>query len=794
MRFALIDGAGCVHDQAVQQRLFMVLMTSLCARVPIQNSQLDEYPNTLLRHSGKNAVSPKVRTAEGREHWSASNFSIVCWMGVVTAVASVASQDTVAQDRIENVTVWAQKRDASLQDVPVAVAVLTEKRLADAGIRDIDRLAGQLPLLDVQRSASTTTTTLRIRRVGNLGNIPTFEPAVGLFVDGAFRSRSFLAGDLLDVQRIEVLAGPQSALYGKSASGGVVAIYTKKPGRELEMHGELTGGMIDAPESAGVAALKFGASGPLSAALGASLSAAYAYHDHILANALAGGPDGDDLSRVSVRGQLMWSPTPQLDLRLIAGYVDEKDDQGESDVFLAPGAGSTAVAGLFQRLGVAPVCPDNVPRNRTTCSVATNKLDLRTGDLTLVGEYRLGGGWLLTSVTGWDAYEALRSDDDVVQLFAPILFYRDSERGESIQEELRVTSANSEPLSWLGGIHYYANRYDRGRDGKRPMFGPTGSLAYNSVWPTLLRGIPLELPNQEGLHDSQLDTNYLAVFGQVSWALTERLSLTTGMRWQSERKEASINNSVTVPGVSLISTTLTPAVSPGGAPVNGAIDRETHNVDWSVTPQFQFSEHAMAYITVARGSKSGGFNTGFGNAPLAAREFKDESIRHYELGSKVTLADGRMRISTAAFFTEYHDYQDAAFLSAQFSVGNAGQVDLSGFELEGEAQLSDRLMTDFSLSYADLQYKRNTTGMCYPGRPPDGSLPGTCDLRGEHPIDAPLWTTQVGLQYAVPARWGGFFSRLDWQWTDEYNTSFSADPESIQQHRPSLWRAHRRVV
>jgi iron complex outermembrane receptor protein len=258
------------------------------------------------------------------------------------------------------------------------------------------------------------------------------------------------------------------------------------------------------------------------------------------------------------------------------------------------------------------------------------------------------------------------------------------------------------------------------------------------------------------------------------------LSLTTGVRWQNERKTASINNSLTAPGASFISTTLTPPVSPGGEPVNGAINRETDALDWSVTPQFKLSNHSMAYFTLAHTSKSGGFNTGFGNAPLSAREFKDESIEHYELGAKWTLADERIRLSAATFITQYQDYQDAAFVSAQFTVGNAEQVDLSGFELEGEVLLSNQLAADFSISYADLKYETNSTGMCYPGRMPDGSLPRSCDLSGERPINAPEWRTHAGLHYALPVRWGELLARVDWSWTDRYNTSFSADPRLIQ--------------
>jgi outer membrane receptor protein involved in Fe transport len=156
---------------------------------------------------------------------------------------AAAAQD---QGEIDPVIVYAQKRAAPLQDVPMSVSTLTDADLADAGIHDIEGLAASLPALDMQRSVSAVTTTLRIRRVGSLGNIPTFEPAVGLFVDGAYRSRSLLGtGDLLDVGHIEVLSGPQSSLYGRSASAGVVSIYTRRPENQLAGNAEFSGGVVD---------------------------------------------------------------------------------------------------------------------------------------------------------------------------------------------------------------------------------------------------------------------------------------------------------------------------------------------------------------------------------------------------------------------------------------------------------------------------------------------------------------------------------------------------------------------
>lgn len=709
------------------------------------------------------------------------SWRVAASVGAACSIA-LASTGALADEPavIENVVVLAQKRETALQDVPMSVVALTGSQLTAAGLDNIAEVSQRLPTLDEQHSVSATTTTLRIRRIGNLGNIPTFEPAVGLFVDGAFRSRSLLGtNDLLDVERVEVLSGPQSTLYGKSVSAGLVAIYTRLPTERFEGRVEATGGWIDAPDTPALRRFKLGISGPLADDWRAGLALARSRHGHTMSNQFAGARDGDDEDRLAARGQLLWSPSDQLDVRLIAGYAREKDDQGAPDVYLAPDAVSSIVTGILLDSGIARECADNLPSNRRFCLLAPQTLDLETYDLTLLAKYRLANGWTLDSISAWDRYEALRSEDDAAQLSAPLLFFRDSEEGASWQQELRLSSAADARASWLAGIAYYRNDYERGLGGKRPMFGASGNAAYDPVWPVLF-GVPLALPGQSGIHDSNVQTRYLGVFGTVSWQLTERLSLATGLRWQREEKDAAINNSVSAPGVSLISLALTPAVAPGGEPVNGTLDRASDDVTWSITPSYRISDALMGYLTVARGAKSGGFNTGFGNAPLSAREFGDERVRHYELGARGSLAGERARFSAAVFYTEYEDFQDAAFISAQFTVGNVDQLDLRGVELEGRVLLGAHVTGDVAVSLADLTYGTNTTGMCHPGRVPDGTEPGSCNLSGEHPIDAPVWATHAGLQYQRPASWGELYARVDWSWTDRYNTSFSADPRLVQ--------------
>jgi iron complex outermembrane receptor protein len=283
-------------------------------------------------------------------------------------------------------------------------------------------------------------------------------------------------------------------------------------------------------------------------------------------------------------------------------------------------------------------------------------------------------------------------------------------------------------------------------------------------------------PGQVGYLASNLDTDYLGIYGQTTWNITDQFGVTGGARWQQETKDANIQQWVNIPGASIMSLNLAPAA----VSANG-LHRSTDDVTWSLTPTWKVTPDAMLYATAAHGFKSGGFNTGFGKLPIAQREFGDEDIMHYETGAKFDLLNGRARLAASVFQTEFNNYQDAAFVGGQFTVGNAEQARLRGAELEGQVLLVKHLTADASVSYADFIYTTNTHGQCYPGRASDSTTsPGACNLSGEHPINAPEWKTHMGVQYDQPVQWGSLYTRADWSWTSEYNTSFSADPRLHQ--------------
>lgn len=688
---------------------------------------------------------------------------------------------------LEEVVVTAQKRSQSLQDVPMSVSAMDAGAMSDAGIQTMDDIARQVPVLEVQKNNSPVSTNYRIRRVGNLGNIPTFEPAVAVFIDGAFRSRSvFGASELFDIERVEILRGPQSTLYGKNATGGVIGIFTTPPSDEFQVSGEMSLGNMEAAQDAMTNHFKGGISGPFSDTLRGSLGLSYAKHEATFATALDnGGEKANEGERYSIRGQLAWDASNDLALRLILGTVQQDDNkQNSPDLYFDPqGFIANAVLPLWQAAGISDTCRDNNPRNRRTCLQQSTRSDLDAREATLLADYTFHNGVTLNSVTSWDYFDFTGTQGDAAQMLAPLMAFLDTQESESLQQEFRLNSAGGETLDWLAGAFYYSNHFNRGNGGDTPIFTydtlsdhPLVSRVNQS-----LLGTPVPLPvatrGQMGYLDSTLDTDYVSVYGQVTWNLADSLSITGGLRWQEEQKHADIRQWVNDPSPSLISLLL----SPSAVSANG-LKRNTDNITWSMTPQWYLSEATMLYATVSRGFKSGGYNTGFGQLPIASREFGDEKIMHYEAGVKTELLDRRLRLAASVFHTEFDDYQDAAFVGAQFTVGNAEKAELKGVEAEGKILLSEHATLDFAFSHADFIYKKQTSGQCYPGRAPDSpSQPGACDLSGNHPVNAPENKAHIGLLYDYPMPWGELYSRLDWSWTSDYNTSFSADPRLEQE-------------
>jgi iron complex outermembrane receptor protein len=710
--------------------------------------------------------------------------------GIYLAVAAAACCTMTAHAQLEEVVVTAQKREQSLQDVPMAVSAMGAAQMQEAGIQTLADLSLYMPTLEVNTSTSPVSNIYRIRRLGNLANVPSVEPAVAIVVDGAFRGRPvFGAGDLFDVERIEVLRGPQSTLYGKNATAGVVSIHTAVPGDEFEWKAELTGGVYDGGAGdADMYSFKGGISGPLTDNLSGSLGVSGIDQDKLMGNGYQDGlgVETNENKRVSFRGQLAWDVSDDLSVRAIVGNMEiDKAAGTANDIYIdptsplivgIPEAGLPPVLATAASLaeGPAGLCADNDPENNTGCNLADTSTDLSAWEGTLLVDYQLANGWTIDSLTSWDWYKFKGPQNDVAQASSLVLRYKPTQESESWQQELRLSSAGGEFLDWQVGAFYYHNEFYFGDKGDTAMFKSDVDSG-NPLWEAIL-GVPFAAPGQLGYLDGRQKSDYYAIFGQGIWNLTDAFSVTTGVRWQREEKDMDIDQAVNDLTPSVISAVLSP-VAVGW--VGGSDDRSADEVTWSVSPQYNFNDDTMVYATVSHGWKSGGFDIGFGAAPADGREFKDEQLMHYELGVKSELWDNRIRLAASAFYTDIDDYQDPLFIGGQFIIKTVEKSSLKGAELEGTVLLTDKLTSQFAVSYVEFEYDDYKDGACWPTAVPDGTN-GGCDLSGKTPINAPKTKANIGLTWEDDISWGDYYLTGNVAYTDDYGTTQAINPDIEQ--------------
>ena len=721
---------------------------------------------------------------------AASHSAMALAFAAVAAVPSFA--DVPDNPVMEEIVVTAQKRVQPLQDVPVAVSALPASVLRDAGVVSIQGVATLVPSLEVVTNDSPIDTAYRIRGVGSDPNIPTFEPDVGLFIDGVYMVRSGLGIDeLADVERVEVLKGPQSTLYGKNVTAGVVNIVTKSPSNSFEASIDETFSTLDGSEHALANRLGATVSGPLTEHVRGRLTGVWYDQGVTVQNLDPNSQDANDMKRYAVRGLLDIDLAEGSLLRLAYTRAEmPKSYTFNPDVYY----GSTATAvgeELGPYFGLGP-CPVNNPNARIICATApyTTAAHMDIAAATLTAPL---GRNTFTSITAWTDYFSDNVQPDVNQVQAPILsLYDDQQKGETFSQEIRVTSPNDQTFEWLGGIYYLHTSLEWGNLGRTPSFVLGPAAPYIPLDPSLPADIVFGQNGDQGYQNSQAYSDYGAVFGQATWHLFDRISLSGGLRWQDERQHDSIDATYNVAPnpnpayagtpyeyLNLITAVLASPVA------NGVYRHDTDNWTYSFTADYKPVDGGALYLTYAHGSKAGGTNIGFGDAPAQSRPFGDETVDNVEAGAKFNLADQRVRLAFAAFHTRYDQYQNAGFVGLQYLVNNAGEVTVNGLEAESTLAPVQGLTVNTAVTYLRAKYNTYLGGACYYGRTPD-SLPDStgaftaCNLSGSTLPFAPDWRTTVGLQYEHGTQIGALYGRADWQWSSEYHTNTNLDPRNIQ--------------
>jgi iron complex outermembrane receptor protein len=715
------------------------------------------------------------------------------------AAALAAAPGDQSAPVLNEIVVTALKREQNLQSVPLSVSAVTSQTLKQAGVVDMRGISTLVPSLTVVQTVGPVNQSYRIRGIGSDANIPTFEPDVALFVDGVYMPRSGLGvDDLVDVERVEVLEGPQSTLYGKNATAGVINVVTAPPARKLEGSIEASYSNLDSSLQAPVGRVAGTVSGPITDWLRFRLTGVSYNQGDSYKNLDPGAPNANDFNRYSLRGELAADINPDTELRVVLArsqIYDTRNGDADNLYYTYPPNANNAYkldTLLGPHFGVG-LCPDNNPNDRIICTTSPWQ-NAAHNDLAAATLTRHSSVGTFTSITAYSDYWVRDTNGDIAQVQLPLIAYDDTQKGSNFSQEFRFTSPSSGKLEWQAGGYFEHSEFNRGDDGKTPTFviGAAGPFV---PLPAPLSHFRVGQPGDEGFLNSSERSNYGALFGRATYHFDQHFTLTGGLRGQIDDKGATQDNSYVISPatpklplgpcgsfpVDLITVSLSPTSLPGCplVPVNAHFSHSSSYLTWDVTPEYHLDPDTMFYARVARGAKSFGYNLGFGNAPAIARPFKDEFVMDYEVGVKTTQLDGRARLSAALFRSDYKNYQNAGFVGLQFLVDNAQKVVAQGFEANGDFAITHNLVANAGINYVDAKYDTYTGGSCYFGEAPNNGA-GGCNLSGKTLPLTPQWRSNVGLQYQRPVPVGELYSRLDWTWQSSMLADTNLDPRSLQ--------------
>ena len=674
---------------------------------------------------------------------------------------------------LEEVVVTAQKKSENLQDVPVAVQAFSADDIQEAGMYNANDLAVMTPSLHVTSNNTPFNSRFAIRGIGTAQNDPALEPSMGIFVDGVFLGRSGLGmSDLADIERIEVLQGPQGTLYGKNTNAGAISVTTKGPNlEELEGYIETSLGDYD------MRRITVSASGPLSDTVAYRLSGNIHQRDGYIEN--TAGNDFNDADDWNIQGKLLWQPSENLSLRLSGSHVERDTTCCVAEMELSEEVqAELAAQGLPQG--------KNDPFDYEVANDQEAEFKLKSDLLSLQIEYDLGWG-AITSITAWSDYSYTQvSDLDASQL--DILSGSQNFSGDSISQEFRLDSSIGENIDYQVGLFYYQQTTQRGEAGDAFTYGDDIDTVLGEVFlRPLLEGINPALggfvptaasafvqPGDMIAGKNIWDNDTLALFGQATWHLQERWHLTAGVRWTEEEREAELltENFTTAAGLASITNPPYPVgvaavaarlagqigntfVDLSNTPIDAKLDRSSENVDWLLKAAYDIGEESMVYASVSTGSKSGNFNGVSGT--VDQREFDDETTLSYELGLKSTLLDSRLRLNAAAFLTQIDDFQSQQGdpNGPGTIVGNEGEVEVSGLDLHIDALPLPNLTLSAGLLYMD---KYEITGG---------------DREGDKLAYVSDYTANLAATLVFPVADGSLYLRGDYMYMDEHATNSS---------------------
>ncbi|SFP60287.1 TonB-dependent receptor [Sphingomonas rubra] len=655
--------------------------------------------------------------------------------GVAAEQPARVEPDTAGDVEPGEIVVTAQKRSERLQDVPIAVSVISGQALAASGKPGLEGAVTLVPALNFQKSGTTLNQSLFLRGVGTTTFSIAGEPSVSTVLDGVVFARSGEAfGDLVDIERLEVLRGPQGTLFGKNASAGVVNIVSVQPTEELG--GYVEGGYFTNGDERRIrGALNI----PVSENLLTRFTGFYGKYEGNIRNVATGGRV-NGYEHYGARAQLKWTPSASTTIALIGDY-HRNDDNCCAEVI---GTGPLNAAGVAITSPAFAVLP--TPRGDETRQVNQN-LVTRTKEegygVSLQLDTELGTQ-TVTSITAYRDYRntEIRDGDFLPSAYVGFNQLHDTgpQTGHTFSQELRLTSPAQQFLAYVLGIYY--SRAESERIYSRADVVCNGATTPTTLIPCGTAGAPATT-TPFGRADFGSVFKNIAAFGQATANFTDRFRFIGGLRWTADQLNVFHSRTTTLAGPG-IQPSFPTTPSGTGTPATVFRGKTTNtNVSGKAALQFDVTRNVTAYGGYTRGYKGPAFNVFFNLTATGTNAIAPETSDSYEIGLKNTLFGGRLVINLDAFYAEYDNFQAnnpdlvAGVVVTRFT--NAGKVSTRGGEADIVFQPVDDLSLSGGIAYTDARVDRFNQA---PGAPITAVIPAGTSL----PF-APKWKGSLGADY-----------------------------------------------
>jgi len=656
---------------------------------------------------------------------------------------------------LEEIIVTAQKREEGLQDTPVAVTAFTASAIEDKNIENISQMADFTPnlIFDTTSPVSglSSGAVVFIRGVGNTDFSLTTDPGVGTYVDGVYVSRS-VGGvlDVLDIERIEVLRGPQGTLFGRNTIGGALHITSRKPADELQGKIELSVGNYDRKNIRASIDIPF--SDSLRSTFAFSSKNRDGYVDRVL-----GGDELGDEDRLSFRASIVFDPSDTWDFQLSYDYTKiDEESAGSTLAGFTPGAGTVGYGlAVFGDIGqgladLSQYITDGEDDKSFGTGKSGTRLDI--DGVSLVSNFHAESFDIKYTLAYRETEGEFSRDPDNSPHAITETINPDYEH-QQLSHELQITGTLFDnKLSYVGGLFYLE---EEGTDNVFvPVFLPT---------PDLTAGFPAVINNY-----ADVDNTSTAVYFQATWDLTDIFSITGGVRRTEDEKEfvytqyigadSEGNGYPFFPGAVNENGNFAPGLLPLVGDGSGSARDTFEQTDFKFGINATLSDGTLLYYSFSQGFKSGGFVLRYVESVEDVRTFDPETLDSHEIGIKWQGFDDRVRVNTAIFFSDYEDVQVTFFDNLGGPItANAGTVEIKGLEVELTALVTDKLLLDMGYGYTDAKYTEIN---------PIEGLSLTIDKSAKL-VNTPENSFNVGLEYTVPLAANELAFRVDYVYTDE---------------------------